>query len=328
MEAFFFIFSMLLVLACMLAASVSLCAFLVTHSKPYVAWVGVFVAYLLEFGVAIYEEYLPIERFGDEGIVGPGAVENLGLKLVVSAAIVFCAWYLACRECGWDWHRRLVVPPALVVLVQLLATASNVSFDTGNAAFYLVRDVAIITCLGTMLVVGACSEHVRIREGIARQRSALAACLLLMVAALLMDMTSLDPIYVKLWPEGMSEATATLYFYLVRRNVFEIAAVMVLVAKVIADGAGVLALRFSTPITTTGLEASAAEVRLARFAERYGLSEREREILAYLLDGSSYQQIATDNFISLGTVKAHASHIYAKTGVSGRQELLQLFWRA
>ncbi len=35
---------------------------------------------------------------------------------------------------------------------------------------------------------------------------------------------------------------------------------------------------------------------------------------------------ASDLVISLGTVKAHANHIYGKTHASGRQELIKMFW--
>jgi NarL family two-component system response regulator LiaR len=48
------------------------------------------------------------------------------------------------------------------------------------------------------------------------------------------------------------------------------------------------------------------------------LTEREREVLALMVDGLSNQEIAARLFLSLGTVKFHAGNIYSKLGVDSR----------
>ena len=50
------------------------------------------------------------------------------------------------------------------------------------------------------------------------------------------------------------------------------------------------------------------------------LSEREREILAYVANGSTNQQIANDLGISVNTVKVHVRNIFGKIGVASRAE--------
>jgi LuxR family maltose regulon positive regulatory protein len=50
------------------------------------------------------------------------------------------------------------------------------------------------------------------------------------------------------------------------------------------------------------------------------LTEREQEVLALIAAGRSNQEIANELFISLGTVKAHTNHVFAKLGVRGRTE--------
>ncbi|MCB0056562.1 MAG: response regulator transcription factor, partial [Caldilineaceae bacterium] len=47
-------------------------------------------------------------------------------------------------------------------------------------------------------------------------------------------------------------------------------------------------------------------------------TEREREVLALMVDGLSNQEIADRLFLSLGTVKFHAGNIYSKLGVDSR----------
>ena len=62
-------------------------------------------------------------------------------------------------------------------------------------------------------------------------------------------------------------------------------------------------------------------------AKRYGLTKREEEILEMLARDMSNQQIASQAFISVGTVKTHAHNIYAKLGVRGRADLPALLER-
>jgi DNA-binding CsgD family transcriptional regulator len=73
-----------------------------------------------------------------------------------------------------------------------------------------------------------------------------------------------------------------------------------------------------TPLPVT----SAAEE--AEFGS-HGLSEREQEILLFVLKGCSNADIAELARISLSTVKAHLTNIYEKVGVKNRYELITYF---
>ncbi len=66
--------------------------------------------------------------------------------------------------------------------------------------------------------------------------------------------------------------------------------------------------------------------RCAELAERYALSPREAEVFALLVQGRSRSFIQEELVLSGSTVKTHVSHIYAKMGVQGRQELMDLVW--
>lgn len=52
------------------------------------------------------------------------------------------------------------------------------------------------------------------------------------------------------------------------------------------------------------------------------LSLREREVLRLIAQGRSNQQIADRLFITVGTVKRHVGHIFAKLGVHSRTQAL------
>ena len=51
------------------------------------------------------------------------------------------------------------------------------------------------------------------------------------------------------------------------------------------------------------------------------MSERELEVLRFLAEGLSNRAIAQRLFLSVGTVKVHLGHVFAKLGVSTRAEL-------
>lgn len=59
-------------------------------------------------------------------------------------------------------------------------------------------------------------------------------------------------------------------------------------------------------------------------AHEHGLSKRETEVLPLALRGRTGERIAAELFISKSTVDTHLRRIYAKTGVHGRQELIDL----
>jgi len=55
-----------------------------------------------------------------------------------------------------------------------------------------------------------------------------------------------------------------------------------------------------------------------------GLTRREREILAHVVAGRTYREIASELFVSEKTVSVHISNMLRKTGMSSRIELAQL----
>jgi DNA-binding NarL/FixJ family response regulator len=50
------------------------------------------------------------------------------------------------------------------------------------------------------------------------------------------------------------------------------------------------------------------------------LTHREQDVIAFLTVGKTNREIATELHISVATVKAHLSSIYAKLGVSNRTQ--------
>ncbi|MGI6021450.1 MAG: helix-turn-helix transcriptional regulator [Lachnospiraceae bacterium] len=61
--------------------------------------------------------------------------------------------------------------------------------------------------------------------------------------------------------------------------------------------------------------------RYSEFSEKYGLSEREQDLLPLLVMNRSIQEISEELYISVGTVKAHTHNIYQKTECANRAAL-------
>ncbi len=57
---------------------------------------------------------------------------------------------------------------------------------------------------------------------------------------------------------------------------------------------------------------------------KYNLSEREREVVIFVLKGFSNKKIADILFISLSTVKSHVHNVFKKTNTETRYELIHL----
>jgi NarL family two-component system response regulator LiaR len=65
-------------------------------------------------------------------------------------------------------------------------------------------------------------------------------------------------------------------------------------------------------------------MQAADLAETYGLTPREREVLALMVEGLSNPEIAERLIVSRSTAKAHVSNILSKLGVSNRAEAISL----
>ncbi len=67
------------------------------------------------------------------------------------------------------------------------------------------------------------------------------------------------------------------------------------------------------------------DARIEAMAERSGLSEREIDVLRYLVMGRSLKDIAEILGISLRTVKFHQANVVEKLGADSRADLMRLF---
>ena len=91
--------------------------------------------------------------------------------------------------------------------------------------------------------------------------------------------------------------------------------------RLFEDGGTTEAATLPTGDCAAGVGAQ-GEDSAAVFARAVGLTARETEILSLLVRGRTLPYIANELFVTTGTVKTHVRHIYEKSLVNNRQELL------
>ena len=81
---------------------------------------------------------------------------------------------------------------------------------------------------------------------------------------------------------------------------------------------------FSMPGVPGAPAVDAIAARVDALSAEHNLTDREREVFAYLAQGRTQPWVAEALGISESTVNFHVRHVYAKLGAGGRQELLDL----
>jgi DNA-binding CsgD family transcriptional regulator len=101
--------------------------------------------------------------------------------------------------------------------------------------------------------------------------------------------------------------------------------VSLLIVLVVATYAFILPEQTIVAITTgLGNHRGSLPSRCKRLSERYGLSQRENEVLVLLVKGRNLASIKEALNISAGTASTHRQRIYQKMDIHSRQELLDL----
>ena len=62
-------------------------------------------------------------------------------------------------------------------------------------------------------------------------------------------------------------------------------------------------------------------------SQEHGLTPREKEVAALIMQGRSKSYIAETLFISENTVKYHSKNLYRKIGINSKGELLDLCYK-
>lgn len=83
-------------------------------------------------------------------------------------------------------------------------------------------------------------------------------------------------------------------------------------------------LRHINPDEISPSERARIQEKCHSVGEAFNLTQREEEVLVYLVEGKKVGEIANEMCVAVSTVKTHNKHIYQKLDIHSRKELCAL----
>lgn len=310
-----FHYTLVVLLASILASATCLSAYLVSRKRLMLfAFLG-FLFYFFDVAWVFQDDF-----FSGADALGSAYALIMSLALVLTGGgFLTSFWLLVCEYLG-EARRALKVVPAVVFVVGSVGVLLLMpEGDVRSFWFYFMREAYLFWMLlfvgGWYVVTKNEDERGRLR----RHRWLYVALWVLGLCVVLEDaLVFLMPDPVFLGPRA----------YAPERNFSE--NVLMLCCAFIAcrDAIRSLSLRFERPpMHGGGRQEELIDDNLLVYGRRHQLSERECEVLRYVLLGKDNQNIASTMQLALSTVKVHVHNILQKTGQPDRQALSRDFWK-
>lgn len=324
-----FLYTIGIIVIAIAACTTSMTVWVLTNRKDCLVGAAGFLFYTLDVAVIFFDEYMrekPVmEEYFDTGLTHP--VINIALRV----AIVTCIWLWVRMRVHAKTEKRQVAAFAIgyALLSAIVAPVGERSGSLRTMLFWGLSDVLIIA---SILFAWWWYRHRATdtdRASLERSKTVFRVALFLALAMFVED------IYNILIADSSRITGMMLEFYwhLTERNIMENVLMVVCAGAMIKYNRDIMRVFSKHPMeaaTDSGELRSGhrdLESRLLRFSDELGMSKREREVLRLIIEGKDTQNIASELYISKGTVKAHMHRIYTKAGVEHRKDLINAFWK-
>lgn len=315
-----YVYAILCIGVCAGTAFMGFSALLITRRR-ILLYLSLFVlCYAVDQSVIFFNEFLtqniPFQT-GDYS-----KMEHPALRIVTGGILCQTLW-LAFLEFFDDNRRSMRFIPLTIFfcvsLTALLAPIHDLSFKKwliyGARQLFLLWDV--LYCV--LSYFKTTSELLRVRYQ--SKAPVLLAFVVLTILIFLEDTVFM--LFIN--PQTIRDSMVLAYLY--RHNTCESLLVFCIVCFTLYQSVRVLQLkREETILPETSRKQALARDILPYFAKKHGLTPREQEIMAYVIEGMDNYQISRELQVSIGTVKTHTHHLFKKTGTKSREDLLQAFW--
>ena len=328
MDYAWFIYTVALMAVALAASSTSVTVWVLTNRKDCLVAAAGFLAYTLDVATILFDEYQGTKPLMDEyfvtGLTHP--VANILLRV----SIVTCVWvWIAMRVHAPVSKRGIAIFAASYAFVTvLIAPIASRSDPMYTMAYWGLSDVLIICALLFAWWWRNARAGETDRLSIDRAKGFWRVALIIAVV-----MFCEDIFFILFYrPDTTVGLVHDFFWHLTERNMSENILMVVCAVRMMMYNRDVMQIFSKHPNEDAAKKESSGghrdfETRLLRFADDHGMSKREREVLRLAIDGKDTQGIATELFISTGTVKAHMHRIYSKAGVEHRQDLINAFWK-
>lgn len=318
MAAASYLIAICLVAVCVASSFISFAAYSVSRKKN-LAYLGAFtLVYGIEQAFILYHEYMSQNLPFDAEW---GAMEDPFMHIVLGAAMCQPLWLVILDFV--NEKRKVWVYGPIVGFVAVSLFFYVIPGIDDAMRKWLLYSLRQFFWLGASMYfwltyLGATSEVEKSRFKRKVPVMAVFTVLVLLVfledAIVMLLVTEPDP----------SDVFLTEFLY--RRNVLEIVLCLCVIGYAARSSVRALELKRGDAPAATDIRERQIQELAPYFAQRYGLSSREEEVLVLMLDGMDNQRIARHFQVAVGTVKTHTHHIFKKAGVANRAELVEKFW--
>lgn len=318
MAAASYLIAICLVAVCVASSFISFAAFAVSRKKS-LAYMGAFtLVYAVEQAFILYHEYISQNLPFDAEW---GAMEDPFTHILLGAALCQPLW-LVILDFVNEKRKVWVYGPITGFVIVSLFFFIVPGIDDAMRK-WLLYSLRQFFWLGASLYfwlsyMGASSEVEKVRF----KRKAP----IMVVFTVLVTLIFLEDAIVMLVVAEPDPSQVFLTEFLYRRNVLEILLCLCIIGYAARSSVRALELKRGDAPATTDVRERQIQELAPYFAQRYGLSSREEEVLVLMLDGMDNQRIAQHFQVAVGTVKTHTHHIFKKAGVANRAELVEKFW--
>lgn len=321
METAFYLYTIVVMLACVASGSVSLSAYFASRRRSFLYAALMLLFYFLDLALIFQYEYLG--QNVEYSITQFYTIDHPQLKMLLALGTLEPMWLILCDFVNEKRRLAHLVPAVVfVVATEIVLWALPVS-EFRQWLFYTLRQGFLIWCIAYAVYRYSTSQSEVERARMRRQKPVLLVTAVLCLCILIEDVAM-----ILVFDSSFFAQEALLPLYISERNFSENILLLAFAFFTLRAAADTLRLRFKEPPAVDAPDTQAyVDELLPAFCERYNLTARERVIVEQVLQGKDNQNIASSLQLALGTVKAHVHNILKKTGVSTRQELTQLFWK-
>lgn len=311
-----FYYTLIILLASVLTAAMCIASYLVSRMRALLyAFLG-FLFYFFDVALVFQDDFL----MRGAATTSPFFIGSPLAAIVIGGGALLSLWLVLCEYLD---ERRRIMRWAPIVVFAVACAAVLLLVQPGNVQeflFYGMREVTLYWMLIYCAVVYTTTRDEVKRLRMKRYRRFYIALWALVTLVLLENVVFLLVVDPQI-PSGNP-----LPFY-PERNFAENALVLFCAVVACRSSWRNLNLRRNDPPARSDASLEAfIDQNLPAYRIARQLSQREEEVLRFVLLGMDNQNIATSLQLAAGTIKVHMHNILKKTECANRKELIQDFW--
>ncbi len=316
----FFWYTMLVLALCFGTACISAFAYASSGRKMLLFLAALFLVYTFETSTVFFNEF--VNQSVLTTTTGYYSIDHLWLRTVLGTAAQACTQLAAAsllRET--KYHRTILICVAFFA-ASILAGIFMPEGGLRQFVYYTLRQVGFAGVLIYLAISCHSTQDQGLRERLLKYRRAYVVLWVLVCCVVIEDLVVTTFVHVENNPSWM-------VLFLSERNFCENVLAAFMAYLTIRYALRLLSIRIQQAPTLEKVDDLEERVKeqMELFASTHSLSERESQVLALVVLGSSNQQIATKLYLAEGTVKKHVHNIMVKTGTKDRESLTLRFWR-